>query len=357
MLLYGQLAQKLARICYFVLLNNVDAPDFSSFSDILPSSGKIMLCTHRHPDPDGLGAIVGLQHLLKVQFDIDSDLVLEGRIRRAENVTMRELLHIESIPGEEINPANYSGLIIIDSQPCFSHTHPPKGIPLLAIFDHHEGDGENEKALFEWVDHRYGATSTMIYDMYQHFNVVPDQRVATALFCGVRYDTNNLLRGAIEPDEHAFRSLERLSDRSVLAAIDQPPLTREYFQQTYRAISCCEDYGLLLLTLMEDVVSPESVAEIADWFLRLEGQQWSLSGGACDGRYQVSLRCDLEGADAYPVLKYILGEKGSCGGHGRMAGGQIEIEGESLEEIRAYIKSRALTFFKIESDGALSLSE
>lgn len=353
------MSQKLDEICYFVILDNVKVslPDFSSFVDILPDSGKIMLCTHRHPDPDGLGAIVGLQHLLKMQFDIDSDLVLEGRIRRAENVTMRELLHIDAVPERDIDPASYSGLIIVDSQPCFSHTHPPEGIPLLAIFDHHEGEGENAQALFEWVDCRYGATSTMIYDMYQHFAVVPNQRVATALFCGVRYDTNNLLRGAIEPDERAFKALEKLSDRRILGAIDEPPLTREYFQQMYRAISCCEDYGLLLLTLMEEVVSPESVAEIADWFLRLEGQQWSLSGGACDGRYQISLRCDLEGADAYPVLKHILGDRGSCGGHGRMAGGQIELEGDSLEEIKAYIKHRALAFFEIEGVAPLLLKE
>lgn len=332
-----------------LFLPPVSRPDLETFSSVLPKSGKIVLCTHRHPDPDGLGAIVGIGHLLKQKFGIDSDLVLEGRIRRAENVTMRDLLNIQAMPKGGVDPADYAGMIIVDSQPCFSHTHPPGGIPLLAVFDHHDGiAGEQQEEIpFEWVDSSFGATSTMVYELLCHYGVKPDKRTATALFCGVRYDTNNLLRGATAADENAFRTLELNADRQIIGAIDQPPLSREYFQQMHRGINACKDYGTLLLTLMDDVLSPESVAEIADWFLRLEGQQWSLAGGACDGRYQISLRCDMPGADAYPALRYILGDKGACGGHGRMAGGQIELDEMSIADVKKHIQSRALEFLSL----------
>ncbi|MBC8369609.1 MAG: DHH family phosphoesterase [Planctomycetes bacterium] len=334
-------------------------PDLESFANILPESGKVVLCTHRHPDPDGLGAIVGIEHLLKQKFGIDSDLVLEGRIRRAENVTMRDLLNIQAMPKGGVNPADYAGMIIVDSQPCFSHTHPPGGIPLLAVFDHHDGiaDDSATSIPFEWVDSEFGATSTMVYELLKHHDVKPDKRAATALFCGVRYDTNNLLRGATAADEEAFRTLELAADRQIIGAIDQPPLSREYFQQMHRGINACQDYGTLLLTLMDDVLSPESVAEIADWFLRLEGQQWSLAGGACDGRYQISLRCDMPGADAYPALRYILGNKGACGGHGRMAGGQIELDDMSIAEVKVHIQNRALEFLSLSNVEPSSLSD
>ncbi len=341
-----------------LFLPPVSRPDLETFASILPQSGKIMLCTHRHPDPDGLGAIVGICHLLKQKFGLETDLVLEGRIRRAENVTMRDLLEIHAMPKDGVDPAAYNGMIIVDSQPCFSHTHPPAGIPLLAVFDHHDGvsDDNIEPIPFEWVDSEFGATSTMVYELLKHYDVEPDKRTATALFCGVRYDTNNLLRGATAADEEAFRALELTADRHSIGAIDQPPLSREHFQQLHRGINACQDYGTLLLTLMDDVLSPESVAEIADWFLRLEGQQWSLAGGACDGRYQVSLRCDMPGGDAYPALRYILGDKGACGGHGRMAGGQIELDEMSISEVKMHIQSRALEFLSLTGVEARGLS-
>jgi hypothetical protein len=108
---------------------------------------------------------------------------------------------------------------------------------------------------------------------------------------------------------------------------------------------------------MGEVSSPESVAEVADWFVRLEGQQWSLAGGACDGRYQVSLRTDVLGADAYPALRYILGGEGACGGHGRMAGGQVPLTDKSMPEVIEKIRTRALKLFGVEGVSPVPLVE
>lgn len=328
----------------------------SRFAEVLPSSGALVLCTHRHPDPDGLGAIVGLEYLLEKKFGLQSSLVLEGRIRRAENVAMRELLQIKALPKGGVDPANFQGIFVVDSQPCFSHTHPPGGLPILGIIDHHDGPKaeagceEEETYPWQWVDSSYGATSTMVYFLLEHYGVVPDKRTATALYCGVRYDTNNLLRGATEFDETAFRNLEKLADRQIIGAIDQPPLSRKYFQQMREAMDSCQDFGPLLLTLMGEVQSPESVAEVADWFLRLEGQQWSLAGGACDGRYQLSLRCDMPDADAYPALRFIIGEEGACGGHGRMAGGQISLADRELADVQELVQRRAIDLFGLQGE-------
>jgi nanoRNase/pAp phosphatase (c-di-AMP/oligoRNAs hydrolase) len=325
---------------------------FQLFADALPHEGKLLLCTHRHPDPDGLGAMVGTQQLLADGFGLSSDLVLEGRIRRAENVAMRQLLDIQSIPKGRVNPADYLGLILVDSQPGFSHTHPPGGLPLLAVFDHHEGAEEPAEdrlePKFSWVDSGYGATSTMVYHLMKEFQVVPSRRTATALFCGVRYDTHDLAHESTSFDETAFFELQARADRQLLLAIDKPALPRGYFGQMAQAIQACRVHGFALLTLMGDVSSPEAVAEVADWFVRLEGQQWSLAGGACDGRYQVSLRTDVLGADAYPALRYILGGEGSCGGHGRMAGGQVSLTDVTIESVIERITERALKLFGVE---------
>ena len=335
-------------------------PDLQAFAAALPEQGRVLLCTHRHPDPDGLGALVAMQQLLSDRFGLASDLVLEGRIRRAENVTMRELLEIDSIPKGGVDPGKYVGLLLVDSQPGFSHTHPPGGIPLLAVMDHHSGSedpvDDRLQPAFSWVDSGFGATSTMVFHLLKAFDVKPNQRTATALFCGVRYDTHDLAHEVTPYDTEAYFALQPLADRQLLVQIDNPPLPRHYFAQMAQAIENCEVYGFALLTLMEDVSSPESVAEVADWFVRLEGQQWSLAGGACDGRYQVSLRTDLKGADAYPALRYILGGEGACGGHGRMAGGQVPLDGENVADVVARIRERALKLFGVEDVEAMPLT-
>lgn len=329
-------------------------PDLRAFAAALPASGRLILCTHRHPDPDGLGALVGVQYLLSTRFQLAADLVLEGRIRRAENAAMRDLLGIHPLPKGSVRAAAYAGVVLVDSQPGFSHTHPPGGLPILAVLDHHDGAIEESaqaatRAPFHWVDVRYGSTSAMVYDLLRAFDVEPDARVATALFCGVRYDTNDLQRGASRHDEQAFLRLERLANRQLVAEIDQPPLPREWFQTMHAALAACRTHGPLALTLMEAVPSPEAVAEVADWLLRLEGQEWSLAGGACDGVYQVSLRTDAMGADAYPVLRDLLAGIGNCGGHGRMAGGQVLLDGRDPVALREEIRARALRQFGLET--------
>lgn len=329
----------------------MNLPDPAAFRAALPRGGRLVLATHRHPDPDGLGGLVGMQFLLREGFRLDSDLVLEGRIRRAENATLCRLLDIQPLPKGGVDPARYAGVVLVDSQPGFTHTHPPGAVPLLAVVDHHrppENGGSRNGIPYFWVDPEYGATSAMVYHLVMACGLEPDRRTATALFCGVRYDTNDLARDATASDEAAYLDLQRRADPRIVGAVNHPPLPRDYFRQMAEALGACEVRGPVTMVLLGEVQSPEVVAEMADWFLRLEGQQWSLAGGACDGRYQVSLRTDMPGTDALPILRAILGSEGSCGGHGRMAGGQIPLTDLAVEKVRALVRERAIATFGLE---------
>ena len=95
-----------------------------------------------------------------------------------------------------------------------------------------------------------------------------------------------------------------------------------------------------------DAIWPEAVAEMADFFVRLEGCRWSLVGGAYDGEYYLSLRTSVGERGAYTLLGVILDGKGSFGGHGRIAGGRVGLDDPadvSVRELERGLRERVLS--------------
>jgi hypothetical protein len=101
----------------------------------------------------------------------------------------------------------------------------------------------------------------------------------------------------------------------------------------------------MVLALLGEVVNPEAVSEMADFFVRLEDCRWSLVGGSYEGDYYLSLRTSVGESGAYNLLGVILEGKGSFGGHGRIAGGRLALEDPidtSLREIERELRERVL---------------
>jgi nanoRNase/pAp phosphatase (c-di-AMP/oligoRNAs hydrolase) len=188
-----------------------------------------------------------------------------------------------------------------------------------------------------------GATSAMIYGYLRDAGLTPDVRTATALCCGVRFDTADLSRHPTELDTEAFHETFRLADRVKLASIQKPDLPRAYYRDLYRSLSRARRYGSTTIGLLGRIENPESVAEMADFFLRMEGCRWSLVGGAFEDHYHLSLR--TVGPEAHPMMEHALAGEGSFGGRGPVAGGQVRLETGDWSEIQRLerrLRKRAL---------------
>ena len=123
----------------------------------------------------------------------------------------------------------------------------------------------------------------------------------------------------------------------------QPVLPRAYYRDLYRSLSRARRYGSTVIGVLGRIENPESVAEMADFFLRMEGIHWSLVGGAFEDHFHISLRTD--GADAYPMLEHVLAGEGTFGGRGPVAGGQVRLETQDWREIQRLerrLRKRAL---------------
>jgi len=281
-----------------------------------------------------------------------------GRIHRAENLALVRALELELEDYEHVDTQGFAGLALVDTQPEFGHTVLPDNLPILAVFDHHvppvvEGD-EPLSVAHRDVRLNLGATASMIYEYLRDANVSLDKRTASALFCGVRYDTADLSRNASDLDEEAYYETFRYADRSAIAEIHHPPLPRSYYLELSSALSLARQHGPLVLALLGNVENPETVAEMADFFLRMKGGSWVVVGGAHEGEYVLSLRTDYAFGKAYPLMERVLAGEGSFGGHGHIAGGRVALQdsGEStIKEVERTLRAHALAVIAPPSDG------
>jgi nanoRNase/pAp phosphatase (c-di-AMP/oligoRNAs hydrolase) len=310
--------------------------------------GRFLILTHRGPDPDALGACEGLRQLLRDAYGYEPVVATVGTIHRAENQAMVRTLELESEPYDEVDRSGFAGVLLVDTQPEFGHTVVPDDLPIVAVFDHHvppENNGDSPEVGYRDVRLEAGATCSILWEYLRDAGVELEVKTAGALFCGVRYDTADLSRNATPLDEEAYTECFRRADRGKVASIDHPPLPPAYFAELHRALSMSRRHGPLVLTLMGKVDNPESVAEMADFFLRMTGCSWVLAGAAFESEYVLSLRTDYNFGKAYPLMRRVLDGLGSFGGHGHIAGGRIPLEddGEStVKSVERILRSNAL---------------
>src|SRR5881409_3706224 len=68
----------------------------------LADSKLVTFVSHVHPDPDSLGSMVGLAHLIETCVGIPVQITQDGPICRAENRAMVEALDLELTPIDKI---------------------------------------------------------------------------------------------------------------------------------------------------------------------------------------------------------------------------------------------------------------
>src|SRR5438270_13277628 len=61
----------------------------------------VTFVTHVHPDPDSLGSMMGLAHLVETRLHKPTRLTRDGLISRAENRAMVQMLDLHLEPIEE----------------------------------------------------------------------------------------------------------------------------------------------------------------------------------------------------------------------------------------------------------------
>ena len=303
---------------------------------LLRGRRRLLVLTHNNPDPDSLGAAIGLRHFASLAGLVDSRFALSGRILRAENQEMVRQLFIDMTPIAEIDAASFDCAALVDTQPGFGHTIVPVGAKVDIVIDHHvqENPPAGINPVFRDVRCEVGATSSLVTTYFREAGFIPSCEVATALIYGIKTDTADLSRNVSDLDMRAYDFLFPLVDREKLVTITRPRLPTAYFITLKEALRKVRLYGSVAMCSLGVIASIEMVAEFADLLLRMQGVSAVFCGGLVDNTYFVSVRTDA-GGDAWRMIgAAMVGEQGTFGGHGTVAGGRIQLVSSDTRGLR-----------------------
>jgi nanoRNase/pAp phosphatase (c-di-AMP/oligoRNAs hydrolase) len=294
---------------------------------------EILILLHNNPDPDCIAAGFALSFLLSKRFGVKSVMGYGGVVARAENKAMVQRLRIKLTKLESLNRSDYYAVALVDSQPgTGNNLAGKKGEPPLIVIDHHPLRRASLKSPFHDVRRGYGATSTMLTEYLAAADLEPTRGLANALLYGIKTDTNSLLREAFKSDVAAFGFLSPMTNPRVIGLIERPKLPKRYFQEFHRGLSralvCREAAVCYLGALASDSIVPE----LADTLLRIERVRWSLVLGYIGDTALISLRSSARKLSAGKVMRKLCAGRGTGGGHGMTAGGQIPLAGGSEDE-------------------------
>jgi nanoRNase/pAp phosphatase (c-di-AMP/oligoRNAs hydrolase) len=290
---------------------------------LLEGKERILVLTHDNPDPDSIASSLGIERLVQAQLRGKVDLAYGGIVGRAENNAMFQVLRVDAVPLSLLDLDMYEAFVLVDTQPGFGNNSLSSVKAPLAVIDHHPLRRETRKATFHDVRPTYGATATIVSEYLAVSGVEIDSRLATALFYGIKSETQDLGREATAHETAAYMDLFARADKRIVAQIERAPITREYFTMMEQALRGTQVFGHVAVTTLAKVDNPDMIAEFADLISRLDTVDWALCMGRFNKDLFLSVRTVDATADAGDVMKRLISGIGTGGGHETMAGGRI----------------------------------
>jgi nanoRNase/pAp phosphatase (c-di-AMP/oligoRNAs hydrolase) len=314
-----------------------------------------LIVIHDFPDPDAISAAYA-HRLISAQFDIEADIVYNGKISHQQNIALVRLLGINLI---HYDPAveweQYQGAVFLDNQGTtaeeITKALEAAGVPTLIMVDHHEIQ-ERLKPQFSDI-RRTGAAAT-IYAKYLEQGLVEMDKskrdhviAATGLMHGIISDTNAFIQARAE-DFQAASFLSWFSDGDLLGQIMRQARSKQVMELIRRAVGdrvTVESFSIAGIGYVR-AEDRDAIPQAADFLLSEENIHTAIVYGIVTGADQQekligSMRTLKITLDPDEFIKDTFGkdEAGHYFGGGKMLAGGFEmplgfLSGDSSEEYR-----------------------
>jgi nanoRNase/pAp phosphatase (c-di-AMP/oligoRNAs hydrolase) len=307
-------------------------PKSTSLSDRLKSlmdtvSHDDALAIIINADPDAMASAMALKRLFWRRVRKIS-IYHVNVIKRADNLAMINLLKLNQKHVRKLKPQNFTKFAIVDSQPC--HNEQLCKYNYDIIIDHHPFVPKSQARFLE-IKEEYGANSSIMTEYLRAAGIKPSPRLATALFYGIKTDTDNFVRDSTPNDINAFRYLFQFVNVNIIKKIESSELTKNTLQSYRTAINNLTFVKDKVFIPMDNVSNPDILVLMADFFLKMTEVTWSIAAGISGKKLIIIFRNAGFRLDAGKVAQKLFGDYGSAGGHKSAARAEIplaNIEGE-----------------------------
>ena len=274
-------------------------------------------------DPDSMASAMALKRLFWRRVKKVSIYHINP-IRRADNLAFVRHLKIDQQPIRRLSPSKVTKWAIVDSQPHHNEQFAPYLYDI--IIDHHPV-GPEIKAQFVDIKEDYGANSTIMTEYLRAAKIKPSPRLATALFYGIKTDTDNFVRESLANDVNAFRYLYQFTNMNIIKKIESSEMTRKTLASYQLAMERVKIVHNTAVVYMGEVQDPDILVMIADFFMKLAEATWSICAGIWNDTLIVIFRnAGFRGNAGKLAEKMFSHMGGSAGGHKGAARAEIPFE-------------------------------
>jgi nanoRNase/pAp phosphatase (c-di-AMP/oligoRNAs hydrolase) len=310
------------------------------------AQGEVFVIPHNDPDPDAIASAVALQYMLQQLTSHKIQIGYQGIIGRAENRALVRYLNHPLVPMSS-DVAAGKPVVFVDTQPGTGNNPWQPSMVLAGVIDHHPLHPESSQAAFFDVRPDLGATATIIFGYFQTLNLAIPAFLATALFYGIKTDTSGLSRGVTEADAVAYFQLQSQMDTEALGEIERAQVPATYFKGFANALETTDLYDTVAVAHIGQMNYPDMAAEVADLLTRLEKVEWVLCTGVYRNKLLLAVRAPGRQGGAGVLVRAIVQDSGSAGGHGTMAGGQVPLSDVEPEKLVQVLHQRLKEVLKI----------
>jgi len=282
-------------------------------------------------DPDALASAMALKRIFWHRAKA-TEIYRINKIDRADNLALIQLLNIDNQHIRNIKKSRFTKWALVDSQPAHNELFEPYAFDI--IIDHHPLT-TGLQAQYIDIKEEYGANATIMTEYLKASRITPSPRLATALFCGIKSDTNNFLRDSASADMNAFRYLYEYVNMSIVKKIESSEITIKTLSAIAVAIENLRVSNGVAFVHMGPVDNPDTLVIIADFFIKLAEVIWSISSGVFEDKLIVCICNAGFRRDAGKFAHERLGDLGRAGGHANVARAEIP-----LREIEALRKNK-----------------
>lgn len=319
-----------------------------NLEELFHQKKKMAIILHDNPDPDCISSALSLQ-LIAEKMGVASDLFYGGQIGYSENKALIELLNVELISLQgELDSSGYDLIAFVDHSP-WDYTSIARDVHPDIVIDHHVQP--EYEGVFVDIREDVGATSTILIEYLQSFEVAIDSKLATALFYGLLVDTHDFRRGISPQDIKALDILKDKMDIELLSQVERAGISRrlsrshketDFFNVLGEAVKKMEIRENVLFSFVGKVAFRDAVSQSADFLLKMEPVDLVVVYGIINHSVYISARSWDETLHVGKLLREAFHGLGKAGGHPLIGGATIPLK-NLPEDFKEAVVTRIVT--------------